>query len=299
MAYRVTLDDTRFPVHKTQKHTPTPLIAHAQMEQQVLKKNINDLNKTLQECQNFLGSIDRSEESRSVNLELDKIESRLDSSALNLNQLYLHTLLAQLQTSRKEQELNPLHERVEGKRIALNEVDRDSPDAIDRIKHLFNDNHEQPPSQSSQITCSDTLAKDYGLFVENLCAKKDLRTPAHNRASLKSLIDLYASQHDINVGGDDDDLNAGNAIVNPICPLTGKLVELPMRAACGHFFSTEGLNILFQGNRARVRCPWRGCTHDIAREKCYYDRLLELEARVWAKAQEHHAPADEPNLERI
>lgn len=270
------------------------------MEQQILKKNINDLNKTLQDCQNFVNSIDRGDESHGVNRELDKIESTLDSSALSLNELYLHTLLAQLQTSRKEQELIPLHQNIEDKRIALSEIEKDSPDAINRIKRLFSEGRQQQSSQNFRVSCSDALARDYAHFIDELFAKKNFQTPPHNRASLKSLINLYASQHDIS-GGDDDDgiLNAGNAVINPICPLTGKLVELPMRAACGHFFSTEGLNILFQGGRSRVRCPWRGCNQEIARESCYPDRLLELEARVWAKTQEQTTPADEPNLERI
>lgn len=76
----------------------------------------------------------------------------------------------------------------------------------------------------------------------------------------------------------DEDLSVVGAVLSVDCPITGKLMEDPVKSKrCGHSYSKNGILGVIQQNGGReVKCPHRGCKHKVGRADLEQDKAMSL-----------------------
>ncbi|CEP01195.1 hypothetical protein PBRA_008507 [Plasmodiophora brassicae] len=83
---------------------------------------------------------------------------------------------------------------------------------------------------------------------------------------------------------DDDDVIAGD-ITYTKCPFTQGPLTNPFKSRlCGHVVSERGLQMMFGGRAAAVKCPVSGCRKHVTRSDFAKDLLTELAVRRQQRA---------------
>mmetsp|Transcript_15160 Transcript_15160/g.21077 ORF Transcript_15160/g.21077 Transcript_15160/m.21077 type:complete len:245 (+) Transcript_15160:46-780(+) len=87
-------------------------------------------------------------------------------------------------------------------------------------------------------------------------------------------------------GDDEEDLVAVDMKRNFKCPITGDLLENPVKnQSCGHIYSKEAIYALLKGKQ-KVKCPCAGCSQYVTKAGLVKDKKIEKDLRAFIEEEE-------------
>lgn len=207
--------------------------------------------------------------------EMVDLQDTIDDSVVSVNDEYLRVNKSVRGIQSAEDKVRSLTDAVTTIRTQADVVSEDN---IEMITSLY-DYRKIDAILTRNSTASGSSADAYRALHTKLSQVRFDDVPRHNNSFYSSLLN---ENGDIE---DNDDFEIEETEINPYCPLTSKLLENPVRAKCGHYFSEEALNHMLSSSGSNQPCPSRGCNHRIGRGEAQRDMLMDYIVRKRARRE--------------